>query len=297
MKFLMFFFSTFSVVNVYSQSNKIIQILSKSDSTAIESANIFIGDKFITNSDSEGYFSIDTKRINNEIKISHVIFGNSFISKSLLINSDKIYIEEKTNNLEEVIVSVKKKIKKLIFPEKDILSLKKNGVSFPFNSEVAIYIPNDNMLDDYIIKKIIIMTEKNQFIKNNNSKYVPFEVNLYSVDSVKRVPNEKIFNDNFFAVRNRTEDNVTIDLSYISETKFPKNGIFIVIGLFDEQYYNEMGFNEKPSFKVIRKKKKSNFKEYHRMIIQGTKGEWFEPMYSKINLQCFYFGLEIIKSI
>jgi hypothetical protein len=229
------------------------------------------------------------------IKISHVIFGDAFFTKDKIINTDKIYIEERTNNLEEVMISFHKKIKKLIFPEKDILSLKNYGVSFPFNSEVAIYVPNNDLLENYIIKQIIIKTEKNQFIKNNNSKFVPFEVNLYSVDSVKGIPGEKIFKDNFFAIRNKNEENVTVDLGDISRTLFPKNGIFIVIGLFDEEYYNKIGYFEKPSFKVVRKKKKSNFKEYHRMLIDGEKGDWIEPMYSKINLQCFYFGLEIIK--
>lgn len=295
MKGLIFFLNLFFVISLYSQSNKTIQILNKSDSTAIESANIFIDDKFFTNSDNQGYFSINTIKDFTTLKISHIIFGNTFFTKDVIINTDKIYIEEKTNNLEEVKIGFQKKIKKIIFPEKDILSLKKNGVSFPFNSEVAIYVPNDDQLEEYSIKKIIIKTEKNQFIKNNNSKYVPFEVNLYSVDSIKGLPDEKIFKDNFFAVRNKTEDNVTIDLSYISRTQFPKNGIFIVIGLFDEDYYNKMGYFEKPSFKVVRKKKKSNFKEYHRMLIGGEKGDWIEPMYSKVNLQCFYFGLEIIK--
>jgi hypothetical protein len=295
MKEILLFLNLFFVSCVYSQNNKTIQILNKKDSTAIESANIFIENKFITNSDNQGYFSINTLKDFKTIKISHVIFGDAFFTKDKIINTDKIYIEERTNNLEEVMISFHKKIKKLIFPEKDILSLKNYGVSFPFNSEVAIYVPNNDLLENYIIKQIIIKTEKNQFIKNNNSKFVPFEVNLYSVDSVKGIPGEKIFKDNFFAIRNKNEENVTVDLGDISRTLFPKNGIFIVIGLFDEEYYNKIGYFEKPSFKVVRKKKKSNFKEYHRMLIDGEKGDWIEPMYSKINLQCFYFGLEIIK--
>ncbi len=295
MKKLIFFLNLFLVISTYSQRIKTLQILNKSDSTAIEFANVFVQNKFITNSDSQGFFSIDTRMNFETIKISHVIFGNIFLNKDEIINMDKIYIDDKTNNLDEITINVQKKNKKLIFPIKNILNFKKNGVSFPFNSEVAIYVPNDGLLENYFIKKIIIKTEVNQFTKNNSSKYVPFEVNLYSVDSVKVYPNKKIFNDNFFAVRNKNDDNVTIDLNFMYRTDFPKQGVFIVIGLFDEEYYNKMGFVEKPSFKVVRQKKGSNFKEFHRMLIDGKKGDWIEPMYSKINLQCFYFGLEIIK--
>jgi hypothetical protein len=295
MKVLISFFYLFTVISLYSQNNKTIQILNKIDSIAIESANIFIENKFIASSDNEGFFSIDIKRDFTTIKISHVNYGDNFFSKDLVVNSDKIYIEEKTNKLEEVTIKGQKKIKKLIFPEKDILSLKTNGVSFSFNSEVAIFVPNNRLLENYFINKIIINTAKDQFTKNINSKYIPFEVNLYSVDSIKGLPNKKIFNDNFFVFRNKNEDNVTVNLSYISKTKFPKNGIFIVIGLFDEDYYNKMGYFEKPSFKAVRRKNSSNFKEYHRRLFNGEKGDWKEAIYSKINLQCFYFGLEIIR--
>ena len=296
MKGLMLLLNLFFVISLQAQNNKIIQILNKINSTAIENANIFIEDKFITNSDSQGYFSINIKRSFSTVKITHVIYGNTVISKDIILNADKVYIDEKTNILEEVMISLKKKITKLIFPEKSILDFKGNGVSFPFDSEVAIYIPNDELLENYFIKKIIIKTARNQFIKNNNSKYVPFQVNLYSVDSLKGIPDKKIFIDNFFASRNKNEDFVTVDLSYISAIQFPKNGIFVVIGLFDEEYYNEMGYFERPSFKVVKRRKTSNFKEYHRMLINNQKGNWKEPMYSKISLQCFDFGLELLKN-
>ncbi|WP_310378346.1 hypothetical protein [Flavobacterium sp.] len=295
MKILISFLNFFTVISFYSQNNKIIQLINKNDSTAIEFANIFIENKFIANSDDIGNFSIDLKQNFTSIKISHVNFGDIFFTKDVLINSDKIYIEEKTNKLEEVKIIAQKKIKKLIFPEKNILSLKTDGISFPYNLEVAIYVPNDDLLENYFIKKIIIKTAKNQFTKSNATKYVPFEVNLYSVDSIKGIPNEKIFNNNFLVSRNKSEEDVTVNLSRISKTKFTKRGIFIVIGLFDEEYYKKIGYTEKPSFKAVRRKNSSNFKEYHRWLVNGKKGDWKEARYSKIYLQCFNFGLEIIK--
>ena len=284
----------FFAVNSYSQNNKSIQLLNIKDSTAIVSANIFIDNKYVTSSNSQGNFSIDIDQYFTTLKISHTTFGTNFYKKNKVTIVDIIYITEKSNNLEEVVIKSKKKIRKTILPEKNIINFKRNGINFPFGWEIAIYVPNYNSLDKYYINKIIINTEKNQFTKSKNSKYIPFEVNLFNVDTIDGIPDKKIFEENFFCVRSQNENNVTIDLSSKTKIQFPKNGIFIVVNLFDEKYYNERGYFEKPSFKVVKRSSSSNFKEYHRMLVNGEKSIWREPIYSKINLQCFYFGLEII---
>ncbi|OYU79184.1 MAG: hypothetical protein CFE23_15210 [Flavobacterium sp. BFFFF1] len=295
MKILMPVVSLLFVVSLYSQNNKTIQLLNKIDSTAIASANVFVDDQFVSNSDDQGFFSVPASREFSAVKISHVLFGSVVFTKAAILKTEKIYLEEKTSQLDAVNISGHKKIEKLIFPEKSTLNLKKNGVSFPYNTEVAVFVPNDRLLDSYYISKIIIKTAKNQFIKSNDAKYIPFEVNLYSVDPVSGLPGTKVFNDNFFAVRKQDDADVSIDLSAMPWTAFPDNGIFIVVGLFNEAYYVGMGYSQKPSFGVVRRKKKSNFKEYHRNLVDGEPGEWTEPMYSKFNLQCFNFGLQITK--
>ena len=72
----------FFAVNSYSQNNKSIQLLNIKDSTAIVSANIFIDNKYVTSSNSQGNFSIDIDQYFTTLKISHTTFGTNFYKKN-----------------------------------------------------------------------------------------------------------------------------------------------------------------------------------------------------------------------
>ena len=78
----------------------------------------------------------------------------------------------------------------------------------------------------------------------------------------------------------------------IKEIPFPKNGIFVVVSLYDENYYLDNGFINKPSFGIVQLRKNSNFREMHYYTINGVY-QWSEPFYSKEKIQSFNYGLEV----
>lgn len=277
----------------YAQNIKMIELLSEQDSTAIEYAHIFLDEKLITTSDELGNFGIDMNSEFKTIMIKHLSFQSKEISKADCINMLEVYMEENENFLEEVVISTKKNPKHyMLLPEKSVKEyfMKSLDVVFPYEFKSAVYIPNEFKNDSHNIENIVFETRKG--VDNPDSKYIPFMVNLMKVDSLTLLPKEKLFKEDLVVGKRENQKLMLVDVSEYN-IEFPKEGIFVVVSMYDKDYYESHGFIERPGFGQTQISKNSKFFELYWI---RTKGTWDEPNYSKNRIQCRNFGIELIEN-
>lgn len=277
----------------YSQNIQTIKLLSEKDSNAVEYAHILLDEKLVTYSDESGNFKIDLNTKFNILAIKHLSYQTKEITKNDLKDITKFLLLEKENLLEEVIISSKKRSKKrLLLPEKSFKEFFMNGldVSFPNNFIIAVYVPNEFKKVKYDIKSIVF--ESRNGSNNSSGKFVPFKVNLMTVDSVSHLPKNKIFDEELTVGKMENQKLLKVDISSF-DINFPKDGIFVVVSLYDQEYYLSHGFTYKPGFGQSQIAKNSKFFELHWV---NGRNIWEEPFYSRDRIQCRNFGVEVVEN-
>lgn len=275
------------------QSMKKIVLLSSMDSLKIEYAHVFTNDSIVTFSDENGEFKLNLDKVFQYIKVAHLNYHDKILLKEEVFKKDTIFLNERSNVLDEIVLSVKKKKKKkiVLLPErspKDFL-MKKVDIKFPYGFMIAVYVPNKYQNKKFTIRNIIIKARGESV---PNARYIPFKINLMTVDSISRLPKVKIFNDDIVTGRKENQSLLKINLGTIKEVEFPKQGVYVVLSIYDEKFYKEKGFKDRPGFAVTQITNKSKFRELHWKPFYG-KYQWREPFYSKEKIQCFNFGIEI----
>ena len=127
--------------------------------------------------------------------------------------------------------------------------------------------------------------ESNKSETKNGSKYAPFKVNLYKVNSEIGIPSEKIFENDFEVRLKQGEKFVVVELH--EKLEFPKEGIFVVISSFEKEYYQNLGFEKAPSFRDVGTSKKSKFKQFEKTKFWKRDDRAWD--YNSV----LYFGLEV----
>ncbi|RSK41413.1 peptidase associated/transthyretin-like domain-containing protein [Mangrovimonas spongiae] len=276
----------------FAQNSKNIRLLSLKDSTSIDFAHIFLDEKLITYSDESGYFKVQLKNDFNILKIEHLTYETFKVVKSELKKQEVIFMKEKNNSLEEVVISVKKKPKKhILLPEKSYKELFMKGldVRFPYSLKNAVYVPNELKGENYKIRNIVFQSRKG--FDNPKGKYIPFKLNLMTVDTVTFLPKKNIFEKDLPVGKKENQKILKIDVSEYN-LDFPEEGIFIVVSLYDKDYYLSKGFTDRPGFGQTQISNNSNFFE---LFWYPSKNRWEEPLYSKERIQCRNFGIEVVE--
>lgn len=283
---------TFFVFNYsYTQSIKEFKLLSEIDSTSIEYAHIIIDGKLKTYSNEKGKFKLNLDTKIDTLSISHLEFRMKNLLFDDIIKNDTIYLQENSTVLDEVFLNKVKKVTKVLLPKKSIRELNygNKDLTFPYGFKIAVYVPNEEKTN-YFIKKIILKSKNKKAI--SNSKFIPFKINLMTCDTVNNIPDKPIFKEDLVVGKFENQPLVEINLAKIKEIPFPKNGIFVVVSLYDENYYLDNGFTNKPSFGIVQLRKNSKFRQLNYYSINGIY-QWWEPFYSKEKIQSFNFGIEV----
>ena len=283
----------FATTIMYGQNFKTFSLVSQQDSTSISYAHIFLDDKLASFTDELGTFKIDLNSNFKTLKIKHIAYQTMLVNKYALKNISELYMRENENFLDEVLISINKNPKHFsLLPEKSGKEyfMKSLDVTFPYDVKNAVYIPNQFKNGVYTIKNILFETRKGQ--EDPDSKYIPFMLNLMTVDSLTLLPKDKIFSQDLAVGKKENQKLMKVDVSSY-DIEFPKNGIFIVVSLYDKEYYESNGFIERPGFGQTQIAKNSKFFE---LFWLPGRGVWDEPSYSKNRIQCRNFGLEVIEN-
>jgi len=228
--FLLAFQNIFSQAILKSNSNLFTgHIYSAESGLPIANATIKTlsraGLRYFT-TDKKGKFEIpnDYKKTIDFTEITSLGFKKE-VRKGVL---ETIYLENDNNELDEVIVSTKLKMKnELSFLEK----LNTRETNFSWNDKASIYIPKNS--DDKCIKNLLFAVSDFGGVKN--LQYLPFSVNLYTADSLG-MPDKPIFEQDIPAKKEKPEHWTKIDISKY-KIKIPEAGIFVVFIILPENAY------------------------------------------------------------
>ena len=286
-----FFLIVFSPFLIFSQVNKEIVLLKERDSTIVKKAHVYIDDIPYTFSNGKGIFQLRVSNKKGNVRITHI----GFLDKVLLLNEiirDTLYLKEKNNVLNEVLITKKRRKRIEVFPKKNLLTRIGyfKGHKIRLNKIYATFLSKPKK-KIYRITKVLIETSKGYW-GDSKKKYMPFKVNLYFVDSISGYPSKKILPHSILV---REEDGkkkyVEVDVSklYID---YPDNGIFVSVEPLTEREYYTFSYisKELPAFKILKKNRKSRtyYQEYKYGKLITNWGEEKYPLNFIYN-----FGVEL----
>lgn len=284
-----------SIYQINAQDNFCYKILSQNDSIEIKDAAITLQNGKVHFSNDLGLFCFKKKY--DSILISHINYKNKYFFINTLNNSNKLYLEEKKGELEEVIIVNKKRKLKRILPNKSFLSyFAFKGHNAGFNTIYATYLPNSKK-HEAIIKNILIEPSEGYW-GDPKKQYMPFKVNLYSVDSLTKLPKTKILLDTILVSKKKGGKRYVIVNIKKYRIEFPLEGIFVSVQTLPEYEYklrNSIS-HEAPAFKILNKEKNSkNITYYRRLNEYGEiKKDWIDETLPGLYF-IYNFGIEILK--
>jgi hypothetical protein len=258
--------------NVFSQEKKIF-VTSKSN-LPVQDVAFLLNDTVRYVTDDLGNVYIRKNDLHNTFKVRHLT--HELLEVSNLIDVDTIRLKETTESLEEIILSAKKKksVSKAISPTNSILSEFGfyKGWTTELEANYATFVSNSLNIDAEI--KFITLELKKCHTQNADNLFMPFKVNIYSVDSLSKFPKVKLL-DKSILVQKAGSNHLEIDISQYNII-FPLNGIYISVEILSADYYVRNGFfyNVGPSFKYLKKlnetdfytvKKSLNSDEWHKI--------------------------------
>lgn len=232
---LLFFQNIFSQETLHKSNLFLGYVYSNDKRLPIEKATIKIFSNKISKyfiTDENGKFEIPNNKVDS-IEVSSLGYKKR-IDKVIL---DTIYLDNEQNQLSEVIINPKIKIKnQLSFFEK----LNSFETNFSWNNKAAIYIPKSNGNNEYI-KKLLFSVSDYGGVKN--LKFLPFKTNLYTVDSLG-FPSKPILEEDILVTKTNTENWTKVDVSKF-KIIIPDEGIFVVFIILHEKDYPISFINSK----------------------------------------------------
>ncbi|WP_424001722.1 carboxypeptidase-like regulatory domain-containing protein [Maribacter sp. IgM3_T14_3] len=192
--------------------------------TAVPYANIsFLKTLKGTSSDEEGYFYIDVPEdyLERDVHVSALGFKDTIMPARVIKEKKKIYMQEETFELEEVVVVQSLGNSQVLNPVSSY-SIKSGFSSAETPWVLALYFPNIGAAKKYL-EKITIHVQQNSQFKRESSK---FRLRLYDVDKDTRKPSNDIIRKSIILESSKTEDYVSIDLSSMN-IRIPDEGIYV----------------------------------------------------------------------
>lgn len=209
-------------------------VYSNSSGLPVENATIKVitkNNSFLCVSNNKGKYQFKNFEKNEiqSFEVSHISFKNKKTSKFI----DTIFLVEKINYLDDVVVSSKKKVYKLS-PFKKLFTEVRN---FSWDESIAVFVPQELENKGREIKKLLYAVSDYGGVKG--LKYQPFSANVYSVDTITKLPKEHIIKDKIIVKKKDEKFWVEVDVSEYN-IKIPKEGVFIVMELLDKDIYKEL---------------------------------------------------------
>lgn len=187
---------------------------------------------FIT--DTEGKFEMPNyyKKEIDYIEISSLGFKKVVLDIIL----DSIYLENDVNELDEVFINSKSKITYQLSAFEKFNTFETN---FSWDNKAAVYIPSNGEHKE--IKKLLFAVSDYGGVKN--LKYLPFKVNIYTVDSFG-LPDKPILSQDIEIKKEDDKNWTKVDISK-SKIIIPAQGIFVVFIILDKKDYKVNYINSK----------------------------------------------------
>lgn len=261
--FLIIFLNTI-LFNCYGQIQEHYKVLNLKDSLPIEGVYISANDILTSISDADGHFELNKKI--ETLQLSHVTFKPIILSKEKITEST-IYLEENNEELDEIILSTNKE-RRVLLPSNNYKNLfgQSKGAMANHNTVYATFIPNQTDKPG-LIKKIII--EVSEGIDGDPNKiFMPFRVNLFSVDPLTKLPDQVLLQEAILTCKKKgAEDKfVYVDISDFF-VDFPEEGIFVSVKTLNLQELEKYGniSSQSPAFRKLRLKQKNESKTYSRI--------------------------------
>ncbi|CAM3588383.1 hypothetical protein FLGE108171_04500 [Flavobacterium gelidilacus] len=302
MKPLIIFYCLLSF-NSYTQ-NKIFYIKNKDLKTLIPNVNVNFLNNTETKSDSIGRVVIKDSLI-KELELSYIGFEN--LKLKILEIKDTVFLSKRKH----ITLKTKTKTKKVSpqFNLNKLFSFSNIGTGSPLhqNEAKAIFIPYDKKNDGYVISKIKLFPTAYNVISLDNIekkitysdvKYSPFWLNLYSVDTLSGMPDKKTFTENIKIQLKKNEKYATFTIDNYEKIDIHRNGIFIVIGSYNDEFYKKLNYKSAPAFKSTKNSKKSKFKQFNlrKPFLNDDEYFWEIDNWSWTHNSTYYFELELKKN-
>lgn len=295
-------FTLLFVSNVFSQKKITVASTLKSP---ITDALLIVNNspKYIT--DSLGSVTIKEVDLNSSILIRHVKYKLKTFDN--ITNQDTLFLEEKLEELKDIEIIASSKSKKKtesLFPKISSRNIMPENFgkssSISSNIEIALYFPNEKKQSN-IIQRLKIYTNDYKILENletkktnkrRNAKFSPIQVNFYTVDSIYKVPNEKIFQEDFIISCQNDDDYAILELSEEEQFEFPANGIFVTIKNLTQEDYEVLGFNYPPGITSIGVSKDNKIIPYFRYLHEGETALWKKYDYMIERQNTYKVGIE-----
>lgn len=221
-------------VNVlFSQTNSIEGfVYSKKSNVPIENANVKLeinGKTLYASTDVNGKFrfkNVESYSAIYSIEISHQAYKKEIFNKI----TSKFYLAENINEIAEVNIS--STIQKKIYELPLIDRLKINERVHSWGCRMAVFIPYEK--EEKIIKKLLYAISDCDGVKG--LKYLPFSANIYSVDSITKLPKAPIIKEKIIVRKKDNKYWVKVDVSQY-QIKIPPEGLFVVMEILDKDTY------------------------------------------------------------
>lgn len=249
---------------------------------AIEGVNAVFSEGLYAQSDKEGKMIFASQPKGNVV-FTHLGYDTLKVAFSKL--KDTLILKEKSNILNEVVISKKTKRIKL-FSKKYNLNLLANmatlgtGSPLHYKEQIGVFVPNDDENRMKYIQKVFLRPEEYRYGTNmakpnkdliycKKEKYAPFKVNLFTVDSLIGIPSTKLFEEDFVVQLKAGEEYAVLELTKEQQLQLPKGGVFVVISSFDKEYYERLGLRSSPYFEEVVTNSKSLYKQYRTVFRHG----------------------------
>ncbi|WP_290699428.1 hypothetical protein [Lacinutrix sp.] len=255
----------------------------------IENVRISINNRHYGYSDKEGNFFVNEKVLLDSIGLVHLNYDNSTIKKEKLIKSS-IYLYPKSEALNKVEIDGKKQQNNTInLVGKLGLNSKQH---FAWNSKAITYIP---FKAEGGITKLKYKLTNIAGVKG--LKYLEFKTNLYSIDSITRLPGKQLIVKDIITSNSNGDRIYSLDISEYN-IQMPKDGVFIAFIVLDHTEYPVSSImsrrGELCATPVLKTRfRKKNEKRFSMILTPEGYFSKTEPKWQKLDFNFFLMDLEL----
>lgn len=266
-----------------------IKVLDFNTNQSIENVTVSLDEKFIGYSDSNGGF-----RLNEDLKYSIISFSH-LNYETLVIEKERftepiIYLVSKLETLDEIEIEAKKKynLRRAIFG-----GLKASaGSNFGYNTKVVTFIPFEEE------GKITTLTyQLVDMLGVRGLKYLKFKANLYSIDTLTRLPKQKLIEEGIITSNKNGDRVYSLDISKYN-IQMPKEGVFVAFIILGYDDYDVKDVMSKgglmvatPAIKTRTRKNKE--KRFSLKYIEKSHDPKLINIWIKNDDNFYVMGLEI----
>lgn len=246
--------------------------------------------------DAKGIFRI--KERSGGVRITHLGFESRSLTQDALRRSDTVLLQPNTLNLEEITVVAKRKSSRRLFPEPGGFDRLKTFNNFApnFGCDLAVFVPNKGNVGQAMITKILVGISK-RYKGPAETEFLPFLINLWTVDKVTRLPALRLIKQDVVARKANPKGAVEITLE--EGIPLPPEGVFVVVTIPEVEFYSDYSIDSRfyaLSVETVLPKRAPEMVSYYRehsKTYDERETQWMKN--AEFRLSNFRFGIEIIE--